>query len=157
MTISKNINQIKELTTQADVTECLAAIKSLHPNYHDDRPELTIRLWHYHLKQFDKNIVKQSTMNVAATSKYVPKLSEILDEIEKISNVDQNSIRLIDNETVLLEKADKWWLSLSSTEQKESHQRQLEYINGKDVDLTAEELCRVEIVDSIQSMLEGNE
>lgn len=146
----------KELTSIRVIAECLAVVAELHPNWKYNEV-LTPKLWHDALKHYPVNVVKRAVLTKAQTSVYVPKLSEILDEIEKISNVDQNSIRLIDNEAVILEKADKWWLSLSATEQKESHQRQLDYINGKDVGLSAEELYRAEIVGSIQSMLEGNE
>ena len=68
--------------SEKDIRECLATVKSLHPNWVDDNPSLTLKLWHYELKHFDVNKVKQAVMEVASRSKYTPKLADVLENLD---------------------------------------------------------------------------
>ena len=68
--------------SEKDIRECLATVKSLHPNWVDDNPSLTLKLWHYELKHFDVNKVKQAVMEVASRSKYTPKLADVLEKLD---------------------------------------------------------------------------
>lgn len=145
--------QKKELTSIRVIGECLAVIAELHPNWKYNET-LTPKLWHDALKHYPVNVVKRAVLTKAQTSVFVPKLSEVLDEIEKVSGNDQNNIYLIDSESARIKRADKWWISLTDEEMAESHQRQLDWIDGKDVELNEHEKTRAILFHEVSQMIE---
>lgn len=154
MTLSKYVSETEELTSEKVISECLAVIKSLHPNYSDDRPELTLRLWHRKLNGFHPNVVKQATYEVAANSKYVPKLADVLTEIEAMITKHEELEQLRISAHSEIDECDKWWLSLTDEEMEESHQRQLDWIEGKDVELNEQEKERAILFRDVTQMIE---
>ncbi len=143
----------RELTSIRVIGECLAVIAELHPNWKYNET-LTPKLWHDALKHYPVNIVKRAVLTKAQTSVYVPKLSEVLDEIEKTDHTHQNNAHLIDGESERIKRADKWWLSLTDKEMEESHQRQLDWIDGKDVKLNEHEKSRAILFHEVSQMIE---
>ena len=79
---------VRNATTHQDVQECLKTIKTLHPNWKDDDPALTLKLWHYTLKNYDSQIVKQAVLNVASTMQFTPKLADVINEIKELLGID---------------------------------------------------------------------
>ena len=79
---------VRNATTHQDVQECLKTIKALHPNWKDDDPALTLKLWHYTLKNYDSQIVKQAVLNVASNMQFTPKLADVINEIKELLGID---------------------------------------------------------------------
>lgn len=142
--------RMKELTTIRAVGECLAVIAELHPSWKYD-VNLTPKLWHDALKYYPEHIVKRSVLDLAQTSKYVPKLAEVLERIKESDNLPPKylGIETTDNIT----ECDKWWLSLSESEQRESYQKQLDWIDGIDVELNKYELEIAKLRKEVMQMI----
>lgn len=131
------------LTTIKDVGECLAVIKELHPGWKFD-VNLTPKLWHDALKHYPVNIVKRTVLDLAQNNQYVPKLAEVL---EVIKGKDNQMLAIGNNHSdPLLKQADEWWVSLNEEEKLYSHQRQLDFIKGVEIDLSENEKYRADLL-----------
>ena len=142
--------QMKELTTIRAVGECLAVIAELHPSWKYD-VNLTPKLWHDALKHYPEHIVKRSVLDLAQTSKYVPKLAEVLERIKESDNLPPKYLGIETNNNYT--EYDKWWLSLSDNERVESHQRQEDWVNGLDVELSDLEITRAQLLKDIKELI----
>lgn len=87
-------------TTKEIIGQCIVNIQLLHPSWKfEDSSTLkqVIDLWHYSLKRYPSHLVKKACLEVASTSKYTPKLADILEELETKS---ESSIQIEDKSSL---------------------------------------------------------
>ena len=148
-----------KFTSKTDIIECLATIKSLHPSWNDADPNLTINLWHYNLKDFTTEEVKRAVLNVASKSKFIPKLADVLEEIDNQQKTQAQmlSIGFANQDKEFLKCANEWFYSLNEKEKFEMNER-IEIYNSTGTGLLNEfELDRANTIKSIKELLERKE
>lgn len=111
-----------ELTDKKTILECLAVIKELHPGWKVENMELVINLWHGKLKYYQANEIKRVVYDLASSSKYVPKLADVLEALEKQSN----SVKIEYHDDV--QELQNYMDSLGNEELKQFHRNVENYI-----------------------------
>lgn len=129
MTVSKNIRQDSGLVQLRDVVECLAVIKDLHPNWNISDETRLAKTWFYSLKQYKAHDVKKATLEIASTSRYIPKLADVLEVLEKQSN----SVKIEYHDDV--QELQNYMDSLGNEELKQFHRNVENYLQDNSYEL----------------------
>ncbi|WP_159638278.1 hypothetical protein [Erysipelothrix anatis] len=130
MTVSKNLQEQNNLVQLRDIVECLAVIKDLHPNWNVSDEARLAKTWHYSLKQFSAHDVKRATLEIAASSKYIPKLADILERLEE-SSKQSEYVSIGHDSLASVKRLESYLISLTSNERSLFDKRVQEHvING---------------------------
>ena len=148
MTVSKNLQQNNKLVDLRDIVECLAVIKDLHPNWNVSDETRLAKTWHYSLKQFSTHDVKKVTLEIASTSKYIPKLADILERLNE-KNEQSEFVTVEHDPLVNIKRLESYLNSLTGDERNLFDKRVQEYVINGTCDLNEFEMIYAAIMSDL--------
>lgn len=148
MTVSKNLQQDNKLVDLRDIVECLAVIKDLHPNWNVSDESRLAKTWLYSLKQYSSQNVKKATIEIASTSKYIPKLADILERLNE-KNEQSEFVAIEHDSLVNTKRLESYLNSLTGNERNLFDKRVQEYVINGTGDLNEFEMIYATIMSDL--------
>ena len=148
MTVSKNLQQERKLVVLKDIVECLAVIKDLHPNWNVSDEARLAKTWLYSLKQYSAQDVKKATIEIASTSKFIPKLADILERLNE-KNEQSEFVTIEHDPSVNIKRLESYLNSLTGNERSLFDKRVQNYVINGTGDLNEFEMIHATIMSDL--------
>lgn len=142
-------------TTTETIEECFAMMKEFHPNWNPNA-DFAANLWHHALRQYDPTIVKEATWNIAISSKYIPKIAEVIEEIEAIQKKRTQEVPVIEDKfEAYIRAKDTEWDKLPHEEKRRQSDLINRFIDSEKVELDDYQKYRAELLRGIRDYQKG--